>query len=58
MYLCIKSQIDAFLTGFHEIIPKELVSIFNYNEIELLISGMPKFDINDLKRNSDYNGYD
>lgn len=57
MYLCIKQQIDAFLTGFHEIIPKQLVSIFNYKEIELLISGMPNFDINDLKKNTDYNGY-
>lgn len=34
------------------------MSIFNYKEIELLISGMPNFDINDLKRNTDYNGYD
>ena len=44
MYLNVKEQIDAFLGGFHEIISKELISIFNAKELELLISGMPNFD--------------
>ena len=44
LYGNIKNQIDAFLEGFYELIPKELVSIFNYKELELLISGLPNFD--------------
>ena len=44
MYTSIKSQIDAFLRGFHELIPKDLVSIFNYRELELLIAGLPELD--------------
>lgn len=52
-----KEQIDAFLKGFYELIPKEQVSIFSYHELELLISGLPNFDIDDLKRHTDYNGY-
>lgn len=44
LYGAIQKQIDAFLEGFHELIPKELVSIFNFKELELLISGLPHFD--------------
>ena len=44
MYTSMKDQIDAFLNGFHELIPKDLVSIFNYKELELLIAGLPEFD--------------
>jgi E3 ubiquitin-protein ligase HUWE1 len=47
LVVAIKDQIDAFLTGFHEIIPKELIKIFNEQELELLISGMPEIDIDD-----------
>jgi len=45
------------LDGFYEIIPQELVSIFTYKELELLISGLPDFKIADLKANTNYNGY-
>ena len=44
LYKLIQKQIDAFLEGFYELIPKELVSIFNFKELELLISGLPNFD--------------
>ncbi len=44
MYDCIKEQVDSFLKGFHELIPKHLVSIFSYQELELLISGLPDFN--------------
>ena len=44
MYGNVKEQIDAFLGGFHDMISKELISIFNAKELELLISGLPEFD--------------
>ena len=44
MYLSVKEQIDAFLGGFHDMIPRELISVFNSKELELLISGLPNFD--------------
>ena len=46
LYTCIEQQIDAFLEGFHELIPRELISIFNHHELELLISGLPYYDSN------------
>ncbi|CAH0517250.1 unnamed protein product [Peronospora belbahrii] len=53
----IRQQIDAFLKGFHQLVPPELIAIFNENELELLISGMPEIDIDDLKANTDYANY-
>jgi E3 ubiquitin-protein ligase HUWE1 len=57
LIVSIKDQIKAFLDGFHEIIPKELVKIFNEQELELLISGLPDIDIEDWKNNTDYQNY-
>jgi|UniRef100_A0A7S4D375 hypothetical protein len=57
MTKAIKDQIDAFLGGFYEIVPRRLISIFNEHELELLISGMPDVNIEDLKANTEYVGY-
>lgn len=53
----IRKQLDAFLTGFYEIIPKDLISMFNEQELELLISGLPTVDIDDMAANTDYKGF-
>ena len=53
----IRAQIDSFLEGFYEIIPKQLISIFDEQELELLIAGLPTIDIEDLKLNTEYHKY-
>jgi len=53
----IRQQLNAFLEGFYDIIPKRLISIFNEQELELLISGLPNIDIEDLKANTEYHKY-
>ncbi|ORY44089.1 hypothetical protein BCR33DRAFT_850734 [Rhizoclosmatium globosum] len=53
----IQEQINAFLGGFHDIIPKDLIKIFNEQELELLISGLPDIDIDDMKNNTEYQNY-
>ncbi|GBG33706.1 E3 ubiquitin-protein ligase UPL1 [Hondaea fermentalgiana] len=53
----IRAQLDAFLEGFHELVPAELISIFDENELELLIAGVPEIDLDDLKANTEYVGY-
>ena len=57
LYDNIKPQVEALLKGFYEIIPQKLISIFNYNELELVISGSPKIDIEDWKKNTQYENY-
>lgn len=54
----IRDQITAFLDGFHELIPSELVAPFSENELELLISGLPEIDVDDLRANTEYRGYE
>jgi E3 ubiquitin-protein ligase HUWE1 len=53
----IRPQITAFLEGFNELVAHELISIFNDKEMELLISGLPEIDLEDLKANTEYTGY-
>ncbi|PWN44550.1 HECT-domain-containing protein [Ceraceosorus guamensis] len=55
--LSIRKQIDAFLQGFNEIIPPELIRIFSEQELELLISGLPDIDVDAWKNNTDLHGY-
>ena len=55
-YICYY-RINAFLEGFYDIIPKRLISIFNEQELELLISGLPNVDIEDLRANTEYHKY-
>ncbi|TBU55065.1 hypothetical protein BD310DRAFT_1041405 [Dichomitus squalens] len=57
LYSSIKDQIESLLAGFYEIIPKDLVSIFNEQELELLISGTPDIDVDEWRSATEYNGY-
>lgn len=36
----VQDQFDAFLSGFNELIPQELINVFDERELELLIGGM------------------
>jgi len=36
---------------------RHLISIFNDNELELLISGLPDIDVADLRANTEFQGY-
>jgi len=53
----VQEQLDNFVRGFHDIIPAELVAIFDEQELELLISGLPEIDVDDWKANTEYHNY-
>lgn len=53
----IDEQFQAFITGFHELIPAELVNVFDERELELLIGGIAEIDVEDWKKHTDYRGY-
>jgi E3 ubiquitin-protein ligase HUWE1 len=53
----VKEQMESFLKGFHDIIPEDLIAIFNEQELELLISGLPDIDVDDWKSNTEYHNY-
>ena len=53
----VKKQLELFREGFYSIIPYELISYFYDTEFELLVSGMPDIDVDDLRANTIYIGY-
>ena len=57
MATLIKPQLSAFLRGFHSLISKEALSLFDGKELELMISGLPDIDLLDLKANVELVNY-
>jgi E3 ubiquitin-protein ligase NEDD4 len=53
----IETQFEAFMSGFHELIPPELINVFDERELELLIGGISEIDVDDWKKHTDYRGY-
>jgi len=41
----VKDQFDALVSGFNELIPQELIIVFDERELELLIGGMSEIDV-------------
>ncbi|RYO76880.1 hypothetical protein DL766_002083 [Monosporascus sp. MC13-8B] len=53
----IAEQFKAFKEGFHELIPQDLINVFDERELELLIGGIAEIDVDDWKKHTDYRGY-
>jgi len=53
----VSEQFDAFMSGFNELIPQELINVFDERELELLIGGMSEIDVDDWQKHTDYRGY-
>uniref|UniRef100_A0A3P9PWP1 HECT-type E3 ubiquitin transferase n=1 Tax=Poecilia reticulata TaxID=8081 RepID=A0A3P9PWP1_POERE len=54
----VQKQMNAFLEGFTELIPIDLIKIFDENELELLMCGLGDVDVNDWRQHTVYkNGY-
>ncbi|BGP45958.1 hypothetical protein JCM10450v2_001797 [Rhodotorula kratochvilovae] len=53
----VEDQFKAFLSGFNELIPQELINVFDERELELLIGGMSEIDVDDWQKHTDYRGY-
>jgi E3 ubiquitin-protein ligase NEDD4 len=53
----VKRQLTELLLGFFDVIPEPLLTIFDFQELELLMCGLPKIDIDDWMANTNYQGY-
>jgi hypothetical protein len=56
MFDSIKIQLEAMLKGIYEVIPPDLLSVFDYQELDLLLCGVPDIDIEDWKTHTEYMG--
>ncbi len=48
----IEKQFIALQKGFHELIPPHLLKMFDEKELELIVSGLGKVDVEDWKANT------
>uniref|UniRef100_A0A8D9DP29 E3 ubiquitin-protein ligase n=3 Tax=Cacopsylla melanoneura TaxID=428564 RepID=A0A8D9DP29_9HEMI len=52
----VEDQMNAFLEGFNALVPRNLIKIFDENELELLMCGIQHIDVKDWKLNTLYKG--
>lgn len=52
----VQSQMSAFLEGFSQLVPLNLIKIFDEHELELLMCGIQHIDVKDWKHNTLYKG--
>ncbi|ORX82300.1 HECT-domain-containing protein [Anaeromyces robustus] len=53
----VEEQLNVLRIGLYEVIPSDLISIFDERELELLISGVNEIDVDDWQNNTDYRSY-
>lgn len=49
-------QSTELLLGFFDVIPEPLLTVFDFQELELLMCGLPKIDMDDWKEHTEYMG--
>merc|ERR1712224_953394 len=52
-----KPQTTELMLGFFDIIPEPALTVFDPNELELILCGLPTIDMNDWIDNTKYSGY-
>lgn len=52
----VRDQQKEMLLGFMDVVPASLLTIFDYQELELLLCGFPHIDIEDWMENTLYTG--
>lgn len=50
----VKLQLENLLKGVYEVVPPTLLSVFDYQELDLLLCGVPEIDVGDWIRHTEY----
>jgi E3 ubiquitin-protein ligase NEDD4 len=53
----VAEQLDAFKKGFFEMIPNELLNIYDESDLSMLFGGLSEIDVDDWKSHTDYRSY-
>eukprot|EP00042_Codosiga_hollandica_P028040 m.144436 g.144436 ORF g.144436 m.144436 type:complete len:797 (-) comp52662_c0_seq1:132-2522(-) len=53
----VEEQITAFLKGFNEVLPLQLLEVFDEKEFEMLLIGLQEFDVDEWERCTVYRNY-
>jgi E3 ubiquitin-protein ligase NEDD4 len=49
-------HLTEFLLGFYDVVPEPLLAVFDASELELLLCGLPRIDVDDWKEHTVYGG--
>jgi len=52
----VKPQLTELLLGFFDVVPEPLLTVFDFQELELLMCGLPSIDMEDWRANTEYTG--
>ena len=56
LYDEVKDELRAFIEGFHDVIPPEVIAIFDTDELDLIMGGIPLIDVEDWRAHTEYGG--
>lgn len=51
-----KPQLTELLLGFYDVVPEPALTVFDANELELILCGLPTIDMNDWRAHTNYSG--
>jgi hypothetical protein len=49
-------QVTEILLGFYDVVPEQALTVFDANELEIVLCGLPHIDFDDWKSNTLYHG--
>jgi len=52
----IRPQVTELLLGFYDVVPEPLLTVFDFQELELMMCGLPTIDLNDWMKHTQYVG--
>ncbi|ETP44797.1 hypothetical protein F442_08675 [Phytophthora nicotianae P10297] len=53
MFGAVREQLEAMLQGLYDVLPRTLLAVFDYQELELLVCGVPSIDVADWESHTD-----
>lgn len=51
---CIKPQLTELLLGFYDVLPESALTVLDYQELELVLCGLPNIDVDDWMKHTAY----
>jgi len=53
MFDSVSDQVNALIKGIYSVVPRSVLSVFDYQELELVLCGVPEIDVVDWRSHTD-----
>ncbi|KAG7393574.1 hypothetical protein PHYPSEUDO_007411 [Phytophthora pseudosyringae] len=54
----VRAEISSIMDGLHSVISDTVLHVFDFKELDLLLSGLPQIDVNDWRQHTDVRFYE